>query len=102
MIDITSISGGDLNLRDTQVPKSANVLQVQIGDLEYLPTFGIDLDFFLDPELNFQNESFKSYLIQRLSESHVNVNQVLESLQKLFLQYTFVVGDAESSGGFIR
>lgn len=103
MIDIVGFSGGDLVMFDAQTPKAANVLQVQIGSLEYAPDFGIDLRFFLDEDLQFQNESFKSYLIQRLSEHHINVNEVLETLEKFYLQFTFVVGDvAVKSGGFIK
>lgn len=103
MIDITSITGGDLRIMEAQTPKAANVLSVQIGDLEYAPEFGIDIDFFIDENFQFQNESFKSYLIQRLSESQVNVNEVLETLTQFFLKFTFVVGNAESqSGGFIK
>lgn len=103
MIDITSVSEGDLVVLDAQTPKAANVLQVQLGTLEYAPEFGIDLEFFLDEDFQFQNESFKSYLIQRLSEHHVNVNQVLEALEQFYLQFTFVVGDvAIKSGGFIK
>ncbi len=103
MKDISSFSDGDLVLLDTQTAKAANVFQVQIGDLEYSPEFGIDIAFFINPDLQFQNESFKSYLVQRLSENHVNVNQVTEVLEKLYLQYGFVVGDSETNtGGFIK
>lgn len=103
MIDITSVTGGDLTVMTSQAAKAANVLQVQVGDLEYAKTFGIDLEFFLDPEFQFQNESFKAYLIQRLSEHHINVNQVLESLEKFFLKLTFTVGDEQNaSGGLIK
>ena len=102
MIDITSITGGDLLIQEAQTPKAANVLQVQIGDLEYAPEFGVDLEFFLNPDLNFQNESFKAYLIQRLAEHHVNVGQVIDSLNQFFLKFTFTVGESQSSGGFIR
>lgn len=103
MIDISSVNGGDLLVLDTQVPKAANLLQVQIGYLEYAQDFGIDLEFFLDPQFQFQNESFKAYLIQRLSENHVNVNQVFDSIDTFFEKYTFTVGDPEvSSGGFIK
>jgi hypothetical protein len=102
MNDITSITDGDLNVIPAQTMKAANVLQVQIGDLEYSQQFGIDLKFFLDPDFQFQNESFKAYLIQRLAEHHVNVTQVLESLEKFFISLTFEVGSSESSGGFIR
>jgi hypothetical protein len=99
--DITGISD-DLRIVDTIVPKAANVLQVQLGSLEYAPEFGVDLEFFLDPDLQFQNESFKAYLIQRLSESHVNVNQVVEALSTFVETLVFEVGSPEASGGLIR
>ncbi len=102
MIDITSFTEGDLTLIDTQVAKSTNVLQVQLGDLEYDPTFGIDLKFFLSEEFQFQNESFKSYLIQRLSEHHVSVNQVIETVETFFRKLTFTVSAEDKTGGMIR
>lgn len=102
MIDIVGI-GEDLRLFDAQTSKAANVLSVQLGSLEYAKDFGIDLRFFLNENFQFQNESFKAYCIQRLSESHVNVNQVLDVLGGLFRELTFVVGDSEKdTGGFIR
>lgn len=103
MKDITSI-GDDLTVLNAQTPKAANVLQIQLGDLEYADTFGIDIEFFLDEDFLFQNESFKSYLIQRLAEHHINVNQVLDTVNAFYEQLTFVVGDLENqtSGGFIR
>lgn len=103
MIDITSVTDGDLRVMETQVPKAANLLQTQLGSLEYAPAFGVDMVFFLDPEFQFQNESFKAYLIQRLSENHVNVNRVIDALDRFFRTYTFVVDAPEnSSGGFIK
>lgn len=104
MIDITSVTSSDLMIQVDQTSKAANVLQIQLGSLEYAPDFGVDLDFFLDPDLQFQNDSFKSYLIQRLSEHNINVNQCAETLSQFFLKYTFSVGDAErqTSGGFFR
>jgi hypothetical protein len=101
MIDITSI-GEDLNLFDTQISKAANILSVQVGSLEYEPDFGIDLRFFLDEGFKFQNDSFKAYLIERLSAQGVNVNSVTETLESLFKKYTFEVGnDSSGSGGLI-
>lgn len=104
MKDITSFNAvtGDLSIVDTIVPKAANVLQVQLGSLEYAQEFGVDLAFFLSPDLTFQNESFKAYLIQRLSESHVNVNQVIQALSTFVETLTFEVGQPEASGGLIR
>ncbi len=104
MKDITSFNQttGDLNVVDSIVPKAANVLQIQLGSLEYAQSFGVDLAFFLDPDLTFQNESFKAYLIQRLSESHVNVNQVIQAITTFVETLEFQVGQAEPSGGLIR
>lgn len=106
MIDIVGIGegpGGDLRLYNAQTSKAANVLSVQLGYLEYAPEFGIDIRFFIQEELQFQKESFKSYLIQRLAEHHVNVNEVIETVQTLYEKLTFVVGDADqTTGGFIR
>ena len=105
MIDIVGIGegpGGDVRVFDAQTSKAANVLSVQIGYLEYEPTFGIDLEFFIQEDFQFQNESFKSYLIQRLSESNVNVASVTDEVMKLFRKLTFRVGDSKTkSEGFI-
>jgi hypothetical protein len=104
MIDIVTISS-DLNTYDAENAKAANVLSIQQGSLEYAPDFGVDIKFFLDPNFQFQNSSFKAYLIQRLAEHHVNVNQVLETVDRLFLKYTFIVGNEKADatgGGFIK
>lgn len=102
MIDIVGITS-DLDLADSQVPKAANVCEVQVGSLEYLPEFGIDLDFFIQEQFQFQNESFKSYLIQRLAENHVNVNECIELFESFVLKYTFAVGDPQGqTGGFVK
>lgn len=102
MIDIVGI-GTDLRLFDAQTSKAANVLSVQLGNLEYAQDFGVDLDFFIQEDFQFQNDSFKSYLIQRLAESNVNVNEVIEEINGLIEKLTFVVGDADKiTGGFIR
>lgn len=104
MIDVVSIENGfDLGVSDSIVPRAANVLSVQLGDLEYAPAFGVDLKFFLDPDLQFQNESFKAYLVQRLTDHHINVSQVLQTFDALFTRYTFGVADAAAEAkGLIK
>lgn len=106
MMDIVGVGQGegqDLRLYDAQSPKGANVLSVQLGALEWWPDFGIDLEFFIQEGFSFQNESFKSYLIQRLTESHVNVISVRDVLTTFVQNLTFEVGNSEqSSEGFIR
>ncbi len=103
MMDIIeAIDGNDLNVMDSVVAKAGNVVAVQLGSLEYAQEFGVDLRFFLTSELQFQNESFKAYLVQRLTESQVNVSEILQTIESVFEQYTFFVGDtSKSSGGLI-
>lgn len=103
MLDIINIEDGlDLQVGNTAVPKAANVLSIQLGDLEYAPTFGVDLRYFLEAGLQFQNASFKAYLVDRLTQSQVQVSQVLEILETLYSQYTFFVGDNRNLEGLIR
>ena len=104
MLDIVEINDGeDMVIRDAIVSKAGNVLSIQIGDLEYLPDFGIDFKYFLESDLQFQNESFKAYCVQRLVESQVNVSQVIETVETFLHRFTYVVGDTKptSTGGFI-
>lgn len=104
MKDIISITNGlDLGIGDSIVPKAGNVLSIQLGSLSYAPEFGVDLAFFLQPDFLFQNESFQSYLIQRLTESQVNVSSVIGVVETFVQRLTFYVGDAnKSTGGLIR
>lgn len=100
MIDIVKIEDGlDIGVQDSIVPKAANVLSIQLGALEYAQDFGIDKSFFLQSDFQFQNDSFKSYMLQRLTESQVNVSQVVDVLETLFQQLTFYVGDAKKTNG---
>ena len=98
MIDIVRVANGeDLGLFNTDIERAKNILSVQIGELEYLPDFGIDLKYFLAEEFSFQNESFKSYLIQVLANYSVNVSSVIETVEALHRQFTFNIGNSDSN-----
>ena len=100
MRDIARIKDGeDLGLADTEAVKASNVLSVQLGTLEYAPDFGVDLSFFLDENFNFQKESFKAYLVQRLTEHQINVSRILETVQAFVSSFVFYVGDASNAIG---
>ncbi len=102
MIDIIGLTDtGDLKLYDTQTEKGKNVLSVQLGALQYAPDFGIDLKYFLSEDYKFQNESFKSYLVQILAENGINVATVIETVQNLAEEYEFKITPPESSGSLI-
>lgn len=103
-LDIVSVQQGmDLGLAVTDVSKAGNIVSTQLGILEYSPFFGVDLDMFLESELRFPDDSFKSYLVQRLSEQGVTVAQVIDTVTTFVEKITFSVGDSgtENDGGLI-
>ncbi len=103
MIDIVSANEGlDLGLFDTQTCKAANVLSVQIRDLEYAPQLGIDLKYFLSEDFRFQNASFKAYLVEVLANNRINVSSVMDQLNSLYSVYTFNLSAEEKSGLIAR
>lgn len=102
MKDIVSITNGlDLGVGDSIIPKAENVVSTQIGSLEYAPEFGSDLEYFLSSDFQFQNESFKAYLVDRLTQNQINVSDVTEVIEALQKKYVFKVGDANKVEGLI-
>lgn len=101
MIDIVGILEGDLNFVDTQTQKAKNILSVQLGSLEYIPDFGVDIAYFLSEEFKFQTESFKSYLIQVLAVNGINVATLTDTIHNLFNEYEFKLTPPENSGSLI-
>jgi hypothetical protein len=100
MKDIVSITD-DIGLFDTETSRAANILSVQVGSLEYAQDLGIDLNYFLSEAFRFQNESFKSYLIQVLANRGINVASVDESVQSLFSRLTFNLTGDETTTSLI-
>lgn len=103
MLDIVeSLQGFDLGMADTVVMKAGNVLSIQLGSLEYAPGFGVDQRFFLQDSLQFQNESFKSYLVEMLIQNQINTSEITETLETFVSKYSFSVGQSNlQSKGFI-
>ncbi len=103
MIDIVTPSenGLDAGAINTQIYRAGNILSVQIGALEYAQEFGIDLAYFLSEDFVFQNESFKSYLIQILANYSINVESVLTVIESLYSDLTFKIPPSDSGGGLI-
>jgi len=100
-LDIISTNGRDLGLARSDVARAGNVLSVQIGTLEYAPTFGIDLKYFLESDFSIQTDSFRAYLVQRLMEHQVNIVNVLSVFETLFETMTFFIGEDQNSTGLI-
>lgn len=100
MIDLIGV-GTDFEFADTQTQKGKNVLSVQLGALEYAPEFGVDIKYFLSEDFKFQNDSFKSYLVQVLANNGINVASVLDTVNALFEEYEFNLVPPESAGTLI-
>ena len=94
-------TGQDASLINTDVNKAKNILEVQLGSLTYLPDFGIDLEYFLVEDTEFQNESFKSYLVQSLVNSGINVVESLAVTEDFFENFNFTVSSQSRDTEFI-
>lgn len=94
MKDIVSFQTGfDLGIQDTIVPKAGNLLETQLGSLDFAPAFGVDLHYFLTSNFKFQPETFKSYLIGQMIQNQINVNEVSEVIDSLDRTFDWDVGD---------
>ena len=103
MIDIIGYDAGfnDVTVADTDIYRATNILKTQLGSLNIskaLRKFGVDIDFFIQDGLLFQNESFRSYLVQRLAQSQVNVSSVISTFNdfKDELLFTLTNSTAQS------
>lgn len=102
MIDIVSSEDGqDIGLYDTQTERAKNILSTQIGSLEYQKNLGIDLAYFLSPDFKFQNESFKSYIVEVLAGNGINVASASETVNNLFSELQIKLTPDESSTALI-
>lgn len=92
MKDIIDVRNGeDLVIQDSAVMKAANILSVQLGSLEYAPSFGVDIVYFVFSQIRFQRESFRAYLIERLAAFFINATEVSEVVEVLYSKLTFSV-----------
>lgn len=101
MTDIISADSLGLGTFDTQVQRAANILDVQLGSLEYITDFGIDKRYFLSNSIQFQNDSFKSYLIQVLASNEINVASLIEVLNALDSDYNINLSPDDTSTGLV-
>lgn len=100
MIDISG-TGDDIRTYDSVVPRATNILSVQLGSLEYAEDLGVDIKYFLSEDFQFQNESFKAYLVEVLTRNGINVASVTEVIENLYTDLKFELSPQESGGGLI-
>lgn len=96
--DIEFKQGKDLTVLKTDIYRAANILRTQLGSLEYAPTIGIDMKYFLESEFAIQNASFKAYTVQRLMECQVNVLNAFTVIENLFQNIDYLIDDSQKIG----
>lgn len=101
MIDIYSNGTGELETFDTQTHRAANILNTQLGSLEYAQDLGIDLEYFLSPDYKFQDASFQSYLVQVLANAGINVATITATVQNLYQDLKINLSAEEQSSSLI-
>ncbi len=103
MIDaLTPTQGNDLPTQNSIAPKAGNVVNIQLGSLDFAPDFGVDLEYFITEDFQFQAASFQAYLVQRLAQHKVNVSKVIGLLSGFIENNTFTVGEQPDSAGGIQ
>lgn len=102
MKDIIEVGPQGLVVIETDLSRAKNILSTQLGSLEYLPEFGIDLEFFVSDEFVFQNETFKAYLITKLTEAGINVAQFTDIIENFFNQYNISVTVPDNTTSFLE
>jgi len=101
MIDIVDFTPSGMQTYDTQTERAANILSVQLGALEYWPEGGIDLRYFLTESIQFQDASFRAYLIQILAGWGINVASLATDLEALFSNYVINLSPQENTTGMV-
>lgn len=91
MIDIILFdkAKGDSLIVNTDVYKADNLLKTQTGSLIYAVDFGIDLNYFLNPAFEIENDVFINYLQQRISEFSMSIGD-LKRVTEEFSEKVFI------------
>jgi hypothetical protein len=90
MIDIDSISGGDVSFKNKSALKVKNLLK-PLGTYPYFEKVGFDLEFWIVKPTLFSIKSFQTYLSQFLESYDVplaslKVWQSVDAIATLFIE----------------
>lgn len=66
-------SKNDLVFIASDLPRAANLMDIQLGALTYAPEWGADKAYFLNPDFEIQAECFEAHLLQRMAYWGINV-----------------------------
>lgn len=92
----------DLVFISSEVPRAANLIDVQLGALTYAPDWGVDKDFFLNPDFEIQSASFEAYLLQRMGFWGMNVANFAAKQGKFVREMIFNFAEPENGTAMMR
>jgi hypothetical protein len=98
-IDIDKLSSlnGDMAYRSDQLRKGENLLKTQVGKLSYLSNFGIDLAYFIESPISFQNEVLQAHISERLSMNYLVVSNYEAQTKGFFDEHNIKITQTEAS-----
>lgn len=79
----------DLEFLESELPRAENLITTQLGQLVYQPGWGVDLAYFLNPDITIQAEAFENYLLQRIGFWGMNVLTFVAKEQTFIRQLIF-------------
>lgn len=92
----------DLVIVSSELPRAANLIDVQLGQLYYRPDWGVDLEYFLNPDYEIQAESFEAYLLQRIGFWGMNVINFAAKQGRFVREMIFNFGNAKENNSLMR
>ena len=92
----------DLVIVSSELPRAANLIDVQLGQLYYQPDWGVDLAYFLNPDYEIQAESFEAYLLQRIGFWGMNVINFAAKQGRFLREMSFNFGQPKENNSLMR
>ncbi|MDR2708640.1 MAG: hypothetical protein LBC07_01510 [Elusimicrobiota bacterium] len=97
-IDINELCNaktGDTNYRSDQLCKAQNLLEVQERSLYYAQNFGVDLAYFIESSIHFQNEVMQAHISEKLMTNYLVVAQYSAAVESFFQKHSIQISNAE-------
>lgn len=92
----------DLEFVSSELPRAENLIGVQLGTLNYQPNWGVDLEYFLNPNFEIQAECFEAHLLQRIGFWGMNVIEFMSKQGKFVREMIFKFSASKDSNSMMR
>lgn len=92
----------DLEFVSSELPRAENLIGVQLGTLNYQPNWGVDLEYFLNPNYEIQAECFEAHLLQRIGFWGMNVIEFMHKQGKFVREMIFKFTATKDTNSMMR